>query len=47
VGYREEDSSSIGFSKWISRQYKDRRVFSRVVGNGVAAVIAAILEDKS
>ena len=44
VGYREKESSSIGFSKWIGRRYIDGRVLDRVVGNGVAAVIAAILD---
>lgn len=47
VGYRERDSSSIEFSRWISRQCAGRRVFGRVVGNGVAAVVAAILEEQS
>jgi hypothetical protein len=47
VGYREKDSNSAEFSKWISRQYKDRRVFNRVVSNSVAAVVVAILEEKS
>jgi hypothetical protein len=46
VGYREENSSRAEFSKWISRQHTGRRVFSRVVGNGVAAVVAAILEEE-
>jgi superfamily II DNA helicase RecQ len=46
AGYREQDSHSVEFSKWISRQYTGRRVLGRVVGNGVAAVIAAILEEK-
>jgi hypothetical protein len=46
VGYREQDSSRLEFSKWISRQHTDRRVFGRVVGNGVAAVVAAVLEEK-
>jgi hypothetical protein len=46
AGYREQDSYSVEFSKWISRQYTGRRVLGRVVGNGVAAVIAAILEEK-
>jgi hypothetical protein len=45
VGYREKDSSIAGFSKWISSQYTGRRVFSRVASNGVAAVVAAILEE--
>lgn len=46
VGYQEENSSRADFGKWISRQYTGRRVFSRVVGNGVAAVVAAILEEE-
>jgi hypothetical protein len=46
VGYQEKDSTTEGFSKWISSQYIGRRVFGRVVGNGVAAVVAAILEEK-
>ena len=46
VGYRERDGSSVGFGRGISRQYVDRRVFGRVVGNGVAAVVAAILEEQ-
>ena len=47
VGYQEKDSSRAGFSKWISKQYTGRRVFGRVVGNGVAAVVGAILEEES
>jgi hypothetical protein len=47
VGYQEKDGRRAGFSKWISQQCTGRRVFSRVVGNGVAAVVQAILEDKS
>lgn len=46
VGYREEDSSRTGFSRWISKQYAGKRVLGRVVGNGVAAVVAAILEEQ-
>jgi hypothetical protein len=46
VGYREEDSSRVGFSKWIGRQCTGKRVFGRVVGNGVAAVVVAILEEQ-
>ena len=47
VGYREKNSNSAEFSKWISRQHGSRRLFNRVVGNGVAAVVVAILEEKS
>ena len=47
VGYREKNSNSAEFSKWISRQHDSRRLFNRVVGNGVAAVVVAILEEKS
>jgi hypothetical protein len=46
VGYREENSRRAEFSKWISRQHTGRRVFSRVVGNGVAVAVAAILEEE-
>jgi superfamily II DNA helicase RecQ len=46
VGYQEKDSSRAGFSKWIGRQYTGGRVFRRAVGNGVAAVVAAILEEE-
>jgi hypothetical protein len=45
VGYQEKNSSRADFSKWISSQYVGRKVFGRVVGNGVAAVVAAILEE--
>jgi hypothetical protein len=47
VGYPGKDSSRAGFSKWISKQYIGRRVFGKVVGNGVAAVLEAILEEKN
>jgi hypothetical protein len=46
VGYREQNSSTVEYSRWISKQYRGGRVFSRVVGNGVAAVVAAILEER-
>jgi hypothetical protein len=46
VGYREQDSSAVQYSRWISKQYRGGRVFGRVVGNGVAAVVAALLEEK-
>jgi superfamily II DNA helicase RecQ len=46
VGYREENSSRAEFSKWIGRQHGGGRVFRRVVGNGVAAVVAAVLEEE-
>jgi hypothetical protein len=46
VGYREENSSRAEFSKWIGRQYGGGRVFRRVVGNGVAAVVVAFLEEE-
>jgi hypothetical protein len=47
VGYQEKDSCRAGFSKWIGKQYTGRRVFGRVVGNGVAAVVEAILKEKN
>jgi hypothetical protein len=46
VGYQEKDSGRAEFTKWISEQYRERRVFQRVVGNGVAAVVAAVLEEE-
>lgn len=46
VGYREQNSSLSEFGKWIGQQCLDRRVLGYRVGNGGAAVIAAILEDE-
>jgi hypothetical protein len=45
LGYGEKDSSRAGFSKWIGRQYTDLRVFQNAIRNGIAIVVAAILED--
>ena len=45
AGYKEEDSSKARFAQWIGRSCSYRRVFGRVVSNGVVVVIAAILEE--
>jgi hypothetical protein len=44
--YQEKNSGRAEFAEWIGRQCPGRRVFQRVVGNGMAAVVAAVLEEE-